>query len=68
MASKKKDEFDVLTFFIYVMVLLTVIVAGFAALNYTKVAEVSRDIKIEIRKLESMQELALDEELRDWVA
>jgi hypothetical protein len=64
---KGKDEFDFLTFFIYVMLLLTVIVGGFAALNQRKVSDVTKQIKREIYNLEQMQEVALDEDFRTWV-
>lgn len=63
----KKDEFDVLTFFIYVMLLLTAIVGGFAALNYTKVSEERKQIRINVTKLAAMQELAMDEQFREHI-
>lgn len=66
--AKKPDEFDGLTFYIYVMALLTVIVGGFAAWNWKKVDKKSREIKSELGKLKAMEELALDPEFRGWVA
>lgn len=66
--ASKKDEFDVLTFFIYVMLLLTVIVGGFAGLNQRKVSAASATIKREIKFLEAMQKQAMDEDLRSWIA
>jgi hypothetical protein len=64
----KKDEFDVLTFFVYVMLLLTVIVGGFAGLNQRKVNAVSNDIRKEIKFLAAMQKQAMDEDLRGWIS
>lgn len=66
--AKKPDEFDGLTFYIYVMALLTVIVGGFAAWNWKKVDKKAKEIKIELNKLKSMEEIALDPEFRGWVA
>jgi hypothetical protein len=66
--AAKKDEFDVLTFFVYVMLLLTVIVGGFAGLNQRKVNAVSNTIKKEIKFLAAMQKQAMDEDLRGWIA
>jgi hypothetical protein len=66
--ASKKDEFDVLTFFIYVMLLLTVIVGGFAALNQKKVSGVTKTIKREIIFLDQMTKLAQDDDLRANIA
>lgn len=66
--ASKKDEFDVLTFFIYVMLLLSVIVGGFAALNKKKVNTVTAKIKSEIIFLDRMSKLAMDDDLREHIA
>lgn len=68
MAGGKEEEFDVLTFFIYVMILLTVFVGGFALLNYRKVSKESQKIQTEVRLLAEMTKLAMDEEVRGFVA
>ena len=68
MAGKSDESFDVLTFYIYVMALLTVIVGGFALWNKQKVkAEVQR-VKGELSSLTLMEELAGDADLRGWIA
>ncbi len=66
--AAKEEEFDVLTFFIYVMVLLTVFVGGFALLNYRKVSKEASRIATEVRLLDEMQKIAVDEDFRDLVA
>jgi hypothetical protein len=67
-AKSDSESFDVLTFYIYVMALLTVIVGGFALWNKKKVdAEVVR-IKAENTKLTAMEGLAADTDLRGWIA
>lgn len=63
-----EDEFDVLTFFIYVMILLTVIVAGFALLNRSKVTKLKRKVAAEVRNLKQMEKLITDEQFRDLIA
>lgn len=68
MAAEKRDEFDVLTFFIYVMGLLTAIVGGFALWNKSKVDNTSRQIRAELSKLEEMKKIAIQEEFREWVS
>ncbi|MBX3471976.1 MAG: hypothetical protein KF878_34420 [Planctomycetes bacterium] len=68
MAKQQEDAFDVLTFYIYVMALLTVIVAGFALVNKKKVDAEAQKIKAELIKLDLMKKLALDEDLRGWIA
>lgn len=66
--ARKADEFDGLTFYIYVMALLTVIVGGFAGWNWKKVDKKVKEIKNEKYKLEQMEQIALDPEFRNWVA
>ena len=65
--AEKKEEFDVLTFFIYVMVLLTVLVSGMAAINYSQLSQVRRSVKSELGRLKQMETLALDEDFRSWI-
>ena len=66
--AKQEDAFDVLTFYIYVMALLTAIVGGFALWNKKKVdGEVSK-IKSELDRLERMRTLATQDDLRGWIA
>jgi hypothetical protein len=68
MATAQQDDFDVLKFFITVMVLLTIIVAGFAAVLQGKVADTTKKIKAEIATLEQMDEVASkDLAFREWV-
>ncbi|MBL4848856.1 MAG: hypothetical protein JKY65_25315 [Planctomycetes bacterium] len=66
--AQKSEEFDVLTFFIYVMVLLTLIVGGFALLNRNKLGKDTLKLKGAVRGLGKMEELALDEDFRDWIS
>ena len=68
MAGQSSEEFDVLTFFIYVMALLTAIVGVFAGWNRSKVSAASKELRKEISRLSDMEEIALDEDFRDWVA
>jgi hypothetical protein len=63
-----KEEFDVLTFFIYVMGLLTLIVAGFALLNRSKVKKESVKLEGAVRALEDMENLALQDQLKEWIS
>lgn len=63
----KSDDLDLLTIFIYVMALLTVIVGGFAAWNYKKVQKAESSIKSELIKLDQMQKIARDESFKNWV-
>lgn len=68
MAASQQDDFDVLKFFITVMVLLTVIVAGFAGVLQGKVNDTTKKIKIEIATLQQMDEVAgKDNQFREWV-
>jgi hypothetical protein len=67
-ATQQQDDFDVLKFFITVMVLLTVIVAGFAGVLEQKVSDTTRRIKAEIATLHQMDELARDPAFREWIA
>src|SRR5205085_9553731 len=68
MAANQQDDFDVLKFFITVMILLTVIVAGFAAVLYGKYTDTTKKIKIELKTLEEMDAVAgKDVNFRDWV-
>jgi hypothetical protein len=62
------DDFDVLKFFITVMVLLTVIVAGFAIMLQTQVSDLTRRVKVENDTLKKMDELANDAQFREWIA
>jgi len=66
--AKQGEEFDVLTFFIYVMVLLTLIVGGFALLNRSRLNKDSMKLKGAVRGLGEMEELALDEDFRNWIS
>jgi len=68
MAGQSSEEFDVLTFFIYVMALLTAIVGAFAGWNKSKVSKASKELKSEIKRLQDMEEIALDEDFRAWIA
>src|SRR5439155_7429407 len=69
MAANQQDDFDVLKFFITVMVLLTVIVAGFAAVLQTKVSDTTKKIKAELITLNTMDEAAgKDVNFREWVS
>lgn len=68
MAKQGGEEFDVLTFFIYVMVLLTLIVGGFALLNRSRLGKDSLKLKGAVRGLGEMEELALDQDFRDWIS
>lgn len=69
MAGRGNDEgFDVLTFYIYVMAFLVVAVGVFAFLNKRKVDAESNRIKAELIKLDRMTKLAVDEDLRSWLA
>ncbi len=67
-AAGKQDEFDVLTFFIYVMIFLTVCVGGFALYFHTQVSKAGRKIKGEVNQLKQMEKLALDSDFRNWVS
>jgi len=62
------DDFDVLTFFIIVMLVLTGIVGVFAYLLYNRVQKQSKKIQLELRNLDSMQDLAADKKFTNWVA
>lgn len=66
--AKQGEEFDVLTFFIYVMVLLTLIVGGFALLNRSRLNKDTLKLKGAVRGLSEMEELALDEDFRQWIS
>jgi hypothetical protein len=67
-AKQQEDAFDVLTFYIYVMALLTAIVGGFALWNKKKVDAESQRIKAELIKLDQMKRIAGDDALRGWIA
>lgn len=66
--AQKGEEFDVLTFFIYVMVLLTLIVGGFALLNRSRLEKDTMFLRGAVRGLSEMEETALDDQFREWVA
>lgn len=68
MARQREDAFDVLTFYIYVMALLTAIVGGFALWNKKKVDAEAQRIRGELSRLDLMKRMALDEDLRGWIA
>lgn len=68
MATNQQDDFDVLKFFITVMALLTVIVAGFAAVLQSKVSDTTKKIKAEISTLNTMKTESADPSFRDWIA
>jgi hypothetical protein len=68
MAASQQDDFDVLKFFITVMVLLTLIVAGFAGVLESRVSDTTHKIKAEIATLHKMDEEARDAQFRDWIA
>ena len=68
MATNQQDDFDVLKFFITVMVLLTVIVAGFDIMLQAQVSDLTRKIKIERSTLNQMNDLAGDAQFREWIA
>src|SRR5262245_37720620 len=68
MAANQQDDFDVLKFFITVMVLLTLIVGGFAAVLESKVSDTTKKIKAEIATLHKMDEEAREPQFRDWIA
>jgi hypothetical protein len=67
-AKAQEDAFDVLTFYIYVMALLTAIVGGFALWNKKKVDGEVTKIKNELDRLERMRALAIKDDLRGWIA
>lgn len=67
MAKQADDAFDVLTFYIYVMALLTAIVGGFALWNKKKVDAEATKIRAELVKLDLMKKMAIDEDLRSWI-
>jgi hypothetical protein len=67
-AKQSEDAFDVLTFYIYVMALLTAIVGGFALWNKKKVDAEGQKIRAELIKLDQMRQKAADEELQGWIA
>ena len=68
MAKQSEDAFDVLTFYIYVMALLTAIVGGFALWNKKKVDAEGQKIRAELIKLDQMRNKAAEEELQGWIA
>jgi hypothetical protein len=68
MAAQQQDDFDVLKFFITVMLLLTVIVGGFAAVLQSKVSDTTKQIRRELSTLEAMDKMAGDAQFRDWIA
>ena len=66
--AKAAEDSDALTFYLYIMAFLTVIVGGFALWSYQKVDEASKDIKTELRKLKYMEGVALEDEFRSQLA
>ena len=66
--AQKGEEFDVLTFFIYVMVLLTLIVGGFALLNRSRLNTDTMALVGTVRGLNEMEQVALDEQFREYIA
>jgi hypothetical protein len=65
--SKENDEFDVLTFFIIVMVVLTAVVGFFSFLLQKRVDEQTKKIVREIRNLNDLRELAQEKKFKDWI-
>lgn len=68
MAKAKADDFDILTFFISVMLLLTVLVGGFAALYFRRVSVATDNVNREIGFLRAMGKLAKEEDLKAWIS
>jgi hypothetical protein len=68
MAAKNEDDFDVLKFFIAVMVLLTAFVGGYALYLRGQVNQLTLQIKAQVRQLGEMKQLALDPPFREWIA
>jgi hypothetical protein len=66
-AVQARDDFDVLKFFITVMGLLTVIVAVFAGLLESKVAQTTKSIHSELATLTEMDKVAADAPFREWI-
>ncbi len=66
--ASKNDDFDILTFFISVMLLLTVLVGGFAALYYRRVSVATASVKKEIGFLRAMGKLAKEDGLKGWIS
>ncbi len=60
--------FDLLRFFIMMMVVLTTIVACFGVLLWTRYSEQQGKLKREVSNLENMKQFAeKDEQLREWI-
>ena len=68
MAAKNEDDFDVLKFFIAVMVLLTAFVGGYALYLRGQVGQLTNQIKAQVRQLGEMKQLSMDPSFREWIA
>lgn len=66
--TRENEDFDVLKFFITVMVLLTTFVAGYAIKLRMDSRELSDKIVGQIRTLGEMKKIATDPPFREWVA
>lgn len=65
--AAQEDEFDVLTFFIIVMAVLTAIVGFFAWVLHGKVQKQSKKIVREISNLDKLQDLAVNDKFQNWI-
>lgn len=68
MAARNEDDFDVLKFFIAVMVLLTTFVSGYGFYLRSQVNQLSLQIRAQVATLDDMKKIADDPAFRDWVA
>ncbi len=67
-AGRQQDEGDILKFFIGVMALLTIVVAGFAGFNWTNAVELEEQVAGAERELAQVKRIAGDPELKLAVA
>jgi hypothetical protein len=68
MAAKNEDDFDVLKFFIAVMILLTAFVGGYALYLRGQVSTLTMQIKGQVRMLVEMKQMAGEPQFREFVA
>jgi hypothetical protein len=68
MAARGEDDFDVLKFFIAVMVLLTTFVGAYAFYLRSQVVQLSTQIKAQVRTLDEMKKVAEDAPFREWIS
>jgi hypothetical protein len=68
MAARNEDDFDVLKFFIAVMVLLTAFVGCYAFYLRSQVLQLSTQIQTQVRTFEEMRKVADDAPFREWIA